>query len=75
MAAPDLAYLRGRANLRRVVLLVDGRRGAMEIDGAVMDLLDAAAVSYCLALTKIDKLAPRNARAFWRTPRRKRTCT
>ena len=52
------AYLRGRANLRRVVLLVDGRRGAMQIDGAVMDLLDAAAVSYCLALTKIDKLAP-----------------
>ncbi|HEY0282614.1 MAG TPA: ribosome biogenesis GTP-binding protein YihA/YsxC [Rhizomicrobium sp.] len=52
------AYLRGRANLRRVVLLVDGRRGAMEIDRAVMDLLDGAAVSYCLALTKIDELAP-----------------
>jgi GTP-binding protein len=52
------AYLRGRANLRRVVLLVDGRRGTMEIDRAVMDLLDAAAVSYCLALTKIDKLTP-----------------
>ncbi|MDE2133152.1 MAG: YihA family ribosome biogenesis GTP-binding protein [Alphaproteobacteria bacterium] len=52
------AYLRGRANLRRVVLLIDARRGAMEIDRAVMELLDAAAVSYCLALTKIDKLAP-----------------
>ena len=52
------AYLRGRANLRRVALLVDGRRGVLEIDRAVMDLLDAAAVSYCLALTKIDKLAP-----------------
>ncbi len=52
------AYLRGRANLRRVMLLIDARRGAMEIDRAVMELLDAAAVSYCLALTKIDKLAP-----------------
>jgi GTP-binding protein len=52
------AYLRGRANLRRLVLLMDGRRGATQIDRAVMDLLDATAVSYCLALTKIDKLAP-----------------
>ena len=50
------AYLRGRANLRRVVLLLDARRGAMEIDRAVMDLLDSAAVSYCLSLTKIDEL-------------------
>jgi GTP-binding protein len=52
------AYLRGRANLKRVVVLVDGRRRIMEIDQSVMDLLDATAVSYCLALTKIDKLAP-----------------
>ena len=50
------AYLRGRANLRRVVLLLDARRGAMEIDRSVMDLLDSAAVSYCLSLTKIDEL-------------------
>jgi GTP-binding protein len=50
------AYLRGRANLRRLVLLMDGRRGATVIDRAVMDILDATAVSYCLALTKIDKL-------------------
>ena len=52
------AYLRGRANLRRVVVLLDARRGAMEIDRAVMDLLDSAAVSYCLSLTKIDELTP-----------------
>jgi len=51
------AYLRGRANLRRVVLLLDSRRGALEIDRAVMDLLDKAAVSYCISLTKIDQLA------------------
>ncbi len=52
------AYLRGRGNLKRVVLLIDGRRGAMEIDKAVMELLDKAAVSYCLSLTKIDELSP-----------------
>ncbi len=52
------AYLRGRANLRRVVLLMDGRRGVMDLDRAVMDLLDSAAVSYCLSLTKIDKVPP-----------------
>jgi GTP-binding protein len=50
------AYLRGRANLKRVILLVDARRGALELDRAVMALLDKAAVSYCLVLTKIDKL-------------------
>jgi GTP-binding protein len=52
------AYLRGRPVLRRVVLLIDGRRGVMEIDRAVMELLDAAAVSYLLTLTKIDQLSP-----------------
>jgi GTP-binding protein len=52
------AYLRGRANLKRVVLLVDARRGAMAIDQAVMELLDRAAVSYCVTLTKIDTLKP-----------------
>ena len=52
------AYLRGRANLRRVVLLIDARRGAMAVDRAVMELLDDAAVSYCLALTKADALNP-----------------
>ena len=50
------AYLRGRPNLRRVVLLIDSRRGPMESDIAVMKLLDEAAVSYQLVLTKMDKL-------------------
>jgi GTP-binding protein len=52
------AYLRGRANLRRTVLLIDARRGLLEIDVEVMGLLDRAAVSYQLVLTKIDKLHP-----------------
>jgi GTP-binding protein len=50
------AYLRGRANLKRVILLVDGRRGVMEVDKAVMEILDKSAVSYCLVLTKTDAL-------------------
>ena len=50
------AYLRGRQNLRRVVLLIDSRRGVLDIDQAVMRLLDEAAVSYCLVLTKTDEL-------------------
>jgi GTP-binding protein len=51
------AYLRGRPNLRRVALLIDARRGAMDTDKAVMDLLDQAAVSFALVLTKIDALS------------------
>jgi GTP-binding protein len=52
------AYLRIRASLRRVVLLIDSRRGLLENDVEVMGLLDRAAVSYQLVLTKIDKLHP-----------------
>jgi GTP-binding protein len=52
------SYLRGRANLRRVYLLVDSRRGLMATDREVMDLLDRAAVSYQLVLTKTDQLKP-----------------
>jgi GTP-binding protein len=52
------AYLRGRAILKRVLLLIDARRGVMEVDGAVMDLLDKAAVSYAVVLTKSDSLKP-----------------
>jgi len=50
------AYLRGRARLRRVALLIDARRGVMDSDIQVMDLLDRAAVSYGLVLTKADEL-------------------
>lgn len=52
-------YLRGRANLRRVLLLVDSRHGAKESDEEVMTALDRAAVSYALVLTKTDKIHPR----------------
>jgi GTP-binding protein len=54
------AYLRGRSRLRRVALLVDARRGVMDTDIQVMDLLDRAAVSYGLVLTKADEVPARD---------------
>lgn len=50
------AYLRGRPSLRRVFLLVDSRRGLMDTDTEIMDLLDGAAVNYQIILTKVDKV-------------------
>jgi len=49
-------YLRGRANLKRVLLLIDSRRGIGKVDEDVMDMLDSAAVSYQIVLTKTDKV-------------------
>ena len=51
-------YLRGRPNLVRVFLLIDARHGIKGADEPIMDLLDEAAVSYQVVLTKIDKLKP-----------------
>jgi len=53
------AYLRGRTTLKRVYLLIDARHGLMKNDLEVMDLLDKAAVSYQLILTKCDKIKPK----------------
>ena len=57
-------YLRGRASLARVFVLVDGRHGLKEKDHETMRALDAAAVSYAVVLTKGDevKAADRGAR-------------
>jgi GTP-binding protein len=49
-------YLRWRASLRRVCLLVDARHGIKEADRPMMDMLDDSGVSYQLVLTKTDKL-------------------
>jgi len=49
-------YLRGRPNLRRVFLLVDARRGLMPADMEILELLQEAAVSTQVVLTKADKL-------------------
>jgi GTP-binding protein len=49
-------YLRGRQTLRRACLLIDSRHGLKSADEPVMKMLDQAAVSYQVVLTKIDKL-------------------
>lgn len=49
-------YLIGRANLKRVFILIDSRRGMLDNDTQMMELLDETAVSYQLVLTKTDKL-------------------
>ena len=50
------AYLRGRANLRRVYILVDARRGLTAADHEVLETLDTAAVSYQIVFTKADQV-------------------
>ncbi len=49
------AYLRGRANLRRVYILIDGRHGAKASDASLMNELDKIGVSYQIIITKSDK--------------------
>lgn len=49
-------YLRGRPNLRRVYVLIDARHGLKPIDEEALKILDKAAVSYQVVLTKLDKL-------------------
>ncbi len=49
-------YLRGRRELVRVCLLIDARHGIKDSDREVMAVLDEAAVSYQIVLTKIDKV-------------------
>ena len=49
-------YLAGRQTLQRVMMLVDSRRGIGKADRLIMDLLNEAAVSWALVLTKADKL-------------------
>jgi GTP-binding protein len=51
-------YLRGRQVLKRALVLVDARHGLKDVDHEVMKMLDDAAVSYRLVLTKADKIKP-----------------
>src|SRR5262245_1217377 len=51
-------YLRGRPTLLRVFLLIDARHGLKPTDLAVMEMMDVAAVSYQVVLTKTDKIKP-----------------
>ncbi len=49
-------FLRGRQVLKRALVLIDSRHGIKDVDLDVMGMLDAAAVSYRLVLTKADKI-------------------
>jgi len=51
------AYLRGRANLARVYVLIDARHGLKPPDATVLESLDEAAVSYQIVLTKADQVS------------------
>ncbi|RFC62112.1 YihA family ribosome biogenesis GTP-binding protein [Fulvimarina endophytica] len=51
-------YLRGRATLKRVFVLIDSRHGLKANDEEVLKLLDKSAMSYQIVLTKIDKIKP-----------------
>jgi GTP-binding protein len=49
-------YLRGRVVLRRALVLIDSRHGIKDVDREIMTMLDKAAVTYHLVLTKADKV-------------------
>ncbi len=49
-------YLRGRQVLKRTFVLIDSRRGIKDVDHDIMKMLDEAAVSYRIILTKADKI-------------------
>ena len=51
-------YLRGRTVLRRVLVLIDCRQGIKPVDREIMGMLDKAAVSFQVVLTKGDKIKP-----------------
>lgn len=49
-------FLRGRDVLKRALVLIDARHGIKDVDREILDMLDKAAVSYRLILTKADKI-------------------
>ncbi|WOK38240.1 ribosome biogenesis GTP-binding protein YihA/YsxC [Sphingomonas sp. C3-2] len=51
-------FLRGRTTLKRTLVLIDSRHGIKDVDRDIMKMLDDAAVSYRLVLTKADKIKP-----------------
>ncbi|MEQ1547366.1 MAG: ribosome biogenesis GTP-binding protein YihA/YsxC [Chakrabartia sp.] len=49
-------FLRGRQVLKRTLVLIDSRHGVKDVDRDVMEMLDQAAVSYRVIMTKADKI-------------------
>ncbi len=58
------SYIRGRPNLRRVLLLVDAKVGTKEADDKLMDLMDESGLSYQIVMTKADRLKPAELQAM-----------
>lgn len=54
------SYLSGRVNLRRAFVLVDMRHGIKTVDEEILTLLDRAAVTFQVVLTKADKVSARD---------------
>ncbi|MBS8228379.1 ribosome biogenesis GTP-binding protein YihA/YsxC [Vannielia litorea] len=50
------AYLQGRVTLRRAFVLIDSRHGVKAVDEEIMSLLDSAAVTFQVVMTKADKV-------------------
>ncbi|CUS46389.1 MAG: ribosome biogenesis GTP-binding protein YihA/YsxC [Pseudomonadota bacterium] len=51
-------FLRGRQELKRALVLIDARHGIKDVDREILEMLDKAAVSYRIVLTKADKIKP-----------------
>ena len=49
-------FLRGRTSLKRALVLIDSRHGIKDVDREILEMLDKAAVSYRIILTKADKV-------------------
>ena len=51
------SYLSGRATLRRAFVLIDTRHGVKAVDEEILTLLDRAAVTFQVVMTKADKVS------------------
>ena len=51
-------FLKGRPQLRRVLVLIDSRHGLKPQDHDIMTLMDESALNYQIVLTKTDKIKP-----------------
>ncbi|MGR3573045.1 ribosome biogenesis GTP-binding protein YihA/YsxC [Brevirhabdus sp.] len=64
------SYLTGRQTLRRAFVLVDHRHGAKAVDEEIMSLLDRAAVTFQVVMTKADKVKQADRAAALETTRK-----
>lgn len=57
------SYLSGRQTLRRAFVLIDARHGVKKVDEEILALLDRAAVTFQVVLTKADKVKDKDRAA------------